>query len=180
MRAALGWIAGLALIVLAGAVTAVAPDDDATQVPFVVEARLGERAAGRDIAATITDVRLADEVTAGGWRATGAWVVVDLEAEALLTERAAQLAVAQLRLGDRTFAASERPESLADARLEVGLPRAGSLAFEVPAGAATGEAVLRLGRVADDRLDSVLELRIDLDAAEHVAAAELRETTWAP
>ncbi|MCH1881671.1 DUF4352 domain-containing protein [Agrococcus sp. ARC_14] len=179
MRRVLAWVLGIALMAVAGVVGAVSLDDTQTQAPFAVEATIGERAAGRDIAVTVTDVRVADEVVDDrGWRASGTWLVVDLEAEAVRSERASLLSLAELDLGDRRISASERPESLLDVGLAVGVPQRGALAFELPEGALAGPATLRLGRSSDPRVDSLVELRIDLTSLEHVDELELQESGW--
>lgn len=180
MRRAAGWIAGIALVAAAAAVGGLELDESQTQAPFEVRAAVGERAEGRDIAVTVADVRAADHVSDGrGWEADGTWVVVDLEVEAVRSERGALLGLAMLDLGDRRIEASERPESLLDTSLAVGLPRSGSLAFELPPGARTGTATLRIGRSAEVRLDSLIALEMDLDALEAVAETELLPTGWA-
>lgn len=179
MRRVVAWIAGLAMVALAAGVGRVALTDDQQQAPFVVDAALGERAEARTFAVTLREVRLADEVRdASGWQARGSWLVVDLDAEALETERASILSLAELDLGDRAVSASERPDSLASTPLDVGLARAGSLAFELPADATAGAATLRLARSLDDRLDSVVELPLALGELERDRSIELEETRW--
>lgn len=180
MRRALAWVAGLAMVALAAGVGHLTLSDGQQQAPFVVHAAIGERAEGRAFAVTLRQVRVADRVTAdGGWSAEGNWLVVDLDAEALRTETASILSLAELDLGERTISASERPDSLESTPLDVGLAHSGSLAFELPADARAGTSTLRLGRSADDRLDSVVELELDLGALERVADLELEETRWA-
>lgn len=179
MKRALSWLAGLALIALAAAVGHVALSDDEQQAPFVVPAALGERADARTFAVTVRDVRLADEVRdAEGWSASGNWLVVHLDAEVLDRETASILSLTEVDLGDRAIAASERPASLQSFPLDVGLERAGSLAFELPADATAGTATLRIARSLDDRLDSVVELPVELDALERATTLELEETRW--
>ena len=179
MKRALAWLVGITMVALAAVVGEVTLTDGQQQAPFAVDAAVGERAEGRTLAVTVRQVRVTEQVSDGrGWTASGRWVVVDLDAEARETETGALLALAQLDLGDRRISASERPESIASASLHLGLAQSGSLAFELPDGA-TGPAVLRIGRSAEDRLDSVVELAIDLDALEQVAEIDLEETRWA-
>lgn len=180
-------VAGAALVAAAWGVTVVTPAEDSAEQPFVVAAPVGERAEGRNIAVTVTGVRAADAVTNEGWRAEGAWVVVDLEAEATEKEAGTLLHQVTLRLGDRTYRASERPpDSMFGHPLSVGLPSAGSIAFELPEGAldadragAPDELVLRFGLNLDERLDSVIETRVPLDELEHVDEAEIATAEWA-
>lgn len=179
-------VAGAALIAAAWGVTAVTPAEDSAEQPFVVAAPVGERAEGRNIALTVARVRAADAVTNDGWRAEGEWVVVDVEAEATRKETGTLLQFATLRLGDRNYRASERPpDSMFGHPLSVGLPSAGSIAFELPEGAldagAAGapELVLRFGLNLDERLDSVIEARVPLDDLEHVGEAEIAPAEWA-
>ena len=80
---------------------------------------------------------------------------------------------------DLTFRASERPESLFRSDLSVGIPRAGSIAFEIPAELVDRPAVLRLATDDDTRLDSVMEIAVDLGALERDGEAELADTGWA-
>lgn len=179
--------AGAALIVAAWGVTAVTPPEESAEQPFVVAAPVGERVEGRNLAVTVTRVRAADAVTNEGWRAEGEWLVVDLEAEATESETGTLLDFATLGLGDRTYRASERPpDSMFGRPLSVGLPHAGSLAFELPDGAlAHGAAgvpdalVLRLGLNLDERLDSIIETRVPVEGLEHVGEAEIAPSDWA-
>ena len=179
MRSSVAWAAGLGLVVAAWAVAAATPGDELAEEPFRVAASVGERAEGRNIAVTVTDVRAADTVTAAnGWTADGTWVVVDLEVEAVASEQGTALTLATLTIGDRTYGASERPESLARQHLSVGGPRTGSLAFEVAEGALEGDGMLHLGVSADPRLDSLIELPVDLDDLTVESATELVATEW--
>lgn len=180
MRRALAWIAGLALVALAALVGEVALSDAEQQAPFVVAAEVGERAEARSFAVIVRQVRATEHVAdAEGWEAEGSWLVVDLDAELLRTETAGILSHAQLQVGDRSISASERPSSLAATPLDLGLPQSGSLAFELPADVTSGAATLRLARSGELRLDSVVELAIDLGAVERVPSIELEETRWA-
>lgn len=179
--------AGAALIVAAWGVTAVTPPEEFAEQPFVVVAPVGERAEGRNLAVTVTRVRAAAAVTNEGWRAEGEWLVVDLEAEATESEVGTLLDFATLGLGDRTYRASERPpDSLFGQPLFVGLPLAGSLAFEVPDRAlepgtagAPDTLVLQFGLNLDERLDSIIETRVPIEGIERVGEAEMTDRDWA-
>jgi hypothetical protein len=167
------WAVGAALVAAAWGVAAITPPDGAEESPFVVSAEVGERATGRNIAVTVHDVTRSESVRSGDWSADGNWIVVDLDAEAVVSEFGALLELATLEVNGRTFGASERPDSLLRAPLAVGVPVSGSLAFELPADVDGGAAVLSLGETADPRLDSVVEIDLVLDALVVEDAVEL-------
>jgi hypothetical protein len=173
------WTAAVALLVAAGVVVRVTPDDDLAVPPFVVTGALGERLDARSIAVTVTDPRVADTAVAGGWAAEGTWLVVDIEAEGLVTEEDAMLPLATLTVDGVVVSASERPPSLWDQRLSVGVARTGSLAFELPEGVADLPATLELSGAEDTRLDVVLRIPLDLADLPHRASTDLRPTGWA-
>lgn len=183
MKKVLPWLLTAALLAGAWGLVKITLPDDAALEPFITTTGLDEPSVTRDLAVTVTDVRAARRVTdAAGWSAEGTWLVVDLEAAAVLTQEAALLDLAELTIGDRTFIATERGTTFLDQRLVPGVPRAGSLAFELPADALAGDAVLRLGNttaVSDPLLDGVIELRIDVDAAPMLNETQLRENGWA-
>ncbi len=172
------WGIGAALVAAAWGVAVITPAEDAEEAPFPVAVEVGDRGVGRNVAITVTDVHRAESISAGEWSAEGNWVVVDLEAEAVVSEFGALLALATLEVDGRTFRASERPESLLRGSLSVGIPQSGSLAFELPDGVTGGSGMLRLGVAPDPRLDSVITLAIDLDDVPVERAAELQPTEW--
>jgi hypothetical protein len=172
------WGIGAALVAAAWGVALVTPAEDAEEAPFPVTVALGERGAGRNVAVTVTDVRRAEAVTAGDWSARGNWLVVDLEAEAVLSEFGALLALATIDLDGRTFRASERPESMLRGPLSVGIPRTGSIAFELPEDVGGGAGELRLGETTDERLDSVIVVPVNLDEYPVESEAELQPSGW--
>ncbi|MEV1128413.1 hypothetical protein [Agromyces sp. NPDC049794] len=178
------WVAavgGAALVIAAWGVALVTPDDAAAEQPFVVPVEVGDAGEGRNLAVTITGVRAADAATIDGWVATGPWLIVDLEAAAVESESGALLSHATLSIDGRTFRASERPpDSLFRSALSVGVPRSGSIAFELPE-AALGDdvAVLSLGLSEDPRLDSVIELHLEPRRLDRVEEAELVSSGWA-
>jgi hypothetical protein len=183
MRPALVWTIGAALIVAAWGVVQLTPDDEPLQAPFVETVEVGQAGVGRAFDATVTDVRLADRVVAGGWAAEGTWLVVDVDAQARLEETGVALRRAALTIDGVTFRASERPASFLGSGLAVGVPTRGSLAFELPDDLldlpGVGAATLQLGLSDDIRLDSVVELTIDLATLDRESEIELRETGWA-
>lgn len=179
MKPWLAWSTGIALLVAAWFVALVTPPEDAAEAPFAVAATLGEEVSVRTLTATIRGVRVAEHVSAGGWEAEGTWIVVDLDVAATVDEENSRLRGATLTLGERTYRASERPDSLFEADLRAGIPQSGSLAFEVPDSAADQTAVLRLSEDSEIRLDALIELSVDLRNVEHVTQTELLPTRWA-
>jgi hypothetical protein len=173
------WAIGLTCIVAAWFVALVTPGEQQTQAPFEVPATIGETAVGRNLVVTFTDLRRAPEVAAKGWTAEGNWLVADLEAQSVLTEDTTRLFKVQLEIDGRRFSASERPASLKDQPLAVGIPREGSLAFELPDGLDTGNARIEIALNADPSLDSMVVLSFDLDEVPTVDRTELLPTEWA-
>lgn len=170
--------AGAALVAAAWCVALVTPTEDDAVLPFVTTMQLGEQADGRNLAVTLLDVHRADSVIAGGWSADGNWIVIDLDAEAIDEESGALVALATLQVGGATYQASERPESLFERPLYAGLPQSGSLAFELPAAAVGGTAVLHLGLHSDPRLDTLMEAEFDLGPLPVESDVEMIPTGW--
>lgn len=183
------WLVTIVLLVAAGVVSAIAPADDAEVAAFVVSGEIGEEVTGRDLVATVTDARTAtgvvgeeDRTGEEAWTADGNWLVVDVDAASVTGPRVAYitgsvaLGGAVFEIDGREYRASERTPSMLNTRLNPGVPRHGSLAFELPA--LTGTGVLRLSITSDTRMDSVLEIPIDLDAATAVAEARITEPEW--
>ena len=83
-----------------------------------------------------------------------------------------------LRIDGVTYQASERPESLFEKTLAVGVPKTGTLAFELPESVDGGSAVLSLGMRSDTRLDSLLEYTFDLGAVDVTSDGEMIPTGW--
>ncbi|MFB7894459.1 hypothetical protein ACFC1I_19810 [Microbacterium sp. NPDC056044] len=175
------WALAAAFLVTAWFVALATPGEEQAQSPFVVTAAIDEPATGRNLEATVVDIRRAAEVRAhdGRWAAEGNWVVVDLEVAAVTTERFARLGHAMLEIDGVRYSASDRPASLVRAQLAAGIPQTGSLAFELPADLDSGHAVLELALRSDTRLDSMIVLPFDVADAARVARAELGETGWA-
>ncbi|MFS0868293.1 hypothetical protein AB3M83_13275 [Microbacterium sp. 179-B 1A2 NHS] len=181
MNRRLAWGVGVGLLLAAWGVVQVTPTDDDANGPFVVSAEIGESAVARTFEVTVTDVHLASRVAdARGWSAEGTWLVVDLQAEAVRTEKSTNLGNAVLVVDGVTYRASERPASFVDTSLETGIPQRGSLAFELPTAARERSAALQLsGSEAETRLDSLVELRIDLADLEPQDEVEMEPTGWA-
>jgi hypothetical protein len=183
-RHALSALVLVGLLAVAGVVADTAPSGGGWQAPVEVEGRLGETVTGRNIEATVRSVRAADSVTtSNGWQGatTGVWIVVDLSVAAVVDDRASLLGGAVLRIGDRSYSASDRPglSVLAERSLSVGIPMTGPLLFEIPRddlGSADGRgARLELGLDADPRVDSLLVVPVDLTQLGVVPAIETDE-----
>ncbi|KDA06892.1 hypothetical protein DC31_07960 [Microbacterium sp. CH12i] len=179
MKRYLPWIITVALLGAAWMVAFAAPKDDMTLTPFTVTTQMDEEVVARDFALTVHDIRAARTATApNDWRAEGTWLLVDLEAEATLTQEGTLLNGATLTIGERTIRASERMPSMMEHRLVPGIPYRGTLAFELPDGALTGTGILRLSTNDDTRGDSVAEMRIDLDSLNIEDVAAIHDTEW--
>ncbi|MDF2509257.1 MAG: hypothetical protein K0Q52_3116 [Microbacterium sp.] len=178
------WLATTALLACAWGISKATLPDDAPNAAFPTVAQIGEEAATRNLVATVTDVHLADRVTdVKGWSADGTWLVVDLEAATGVTQDLGTLRLAELTIGDRTFSATDRGTTFVEQRLVTGVPRSGSLAFELPDDVTGGRAMLRLGvpgaAVGEVLRDAVIELSIDLAALPVEAEVLLDENGWA-
>jgi len=178
VRRWVGWTVGAGFVAAAWGVAVITPSEGALESPFPVAVELGERGVGRDIAVTVNDIQRAETVRTEEWSADGNWVVVELDAEAVVSEFANSLSLATLTVDGRTFGASERPESLLRSELSVGVPRAGSLAFELAPDVAGGDATLTLGTNSDQRLDSLIVLDFALDDVAVDSEVELAASDW--
>lgn len=184
----LPWALTAALLVGAWVIALVTPETSVAARAFVVQATLGERAEGRNLAVTVHDVRASHAIsTSAGWRAEGTWIVVDLDAEAVTAQYGSLLSTTTLTVGGRTFDATERgvaegiadTVSLAHVQLVPGIPRTGSLAFQIPDDSLTGIATLELAAGLDPDYDSIISLTIDLDAVPVDDDIELVPVEWA-
>ncbi|WP_285137373.1 hypothetical protein [Microbacterium sp. lyk4-40-TSB-66] len=173
------WAIGAALVALAWGVVQITPSDDAATEPFAVPVAVGETALARAFEVSVTDPRLGTRATAGSWSAEGTWLVVDVTATARYDEMNALLLHAELMVDGVAYRASERPASIFRQPLAVGVPRSGSLAFELPAAAVDRTGSLTLGLSDDTRLDSLVEVPIDLGSLTRQADVELTPTGWA-
>jgi len=178
--------AGLVVIlVLAGVVAHTTPNDEQQQAPLPVRGQVGETLSGRNIAATVDAVRVAESVEASnGWAGptSGVWVVVDASVEANVTE--SNFGYARLKVGDVTYSASTRPDraTIAATGLSVGIPWTGPLMFELPrllvSSDAARTAELQLAVDADPRADSMLVMPVDLAAIDIETVVETERPVW--
>lgn len=171
------WAIGAGMVAAAWLVALVTPGEDQVQSPFPVTVAIGEEGVGRNIAATVTDIRRVGELTAGDWSAEGNWLVVDLDVASVVSEDVL-MKFAEVSIDGIRYSASERPDSLLEQGLSAGIPRSGSLAFELPGGLETGEAVLELASNQFTMLDSVIVVPFDLADVPFSAGAEIEEMGW--
>lgn len=172
------WAIGAGLVVAAWFVALVTPGEDQTQSAFPVTVAVGEEGVGRNIAATVTDIRRVGELTAGDWSDEGNWLVVDLDVASVVSEFGVLVSFAEISIDGVRYSASERPDSLRQQGLSAGVPRSGSLAFELPDDLETGEATFQLAVDGDTRLDSVIVVPFDLAEVPLSSDGEIRETGW--
>jgi hypothetical protein len=164
-------VAASALVLLAAGVQLSAPDDDTQQAAFSQRVAIGQQGTGRNVAATVTRVRLARSIHSLEWdgTTTGVWVVVQLKMSTVLTATGPD---AVLRIGGVDYDASDRPgsEALNSLTLQPGLPYSGALLFEVPRSAvaslAARQAIVRVFVARDPALDSSIEFTSDLRDAD--------------
>ncbi len=175
---ALPWVLGVALVLGAGAVTAVTPSDDDLLDPFPVPGAIGDTVRSRTLIADVSGVSFADRLLAEDeWEAEGNWLVIDLAVSAPTTEVDAEIGVASLVVDGRVFQASERPVgSLLDADLRVGIDTVGVLAFELPTDLVAGAAELRLtGEYPTPHLDDVIAIPLRLDDAARAGSITVEQ-----
>jgi hypothetical protein len=177
----------VALLAVAGVVAHTAPGDAEWQAPITVLGAIGDETSGRNITATVTGVRLADEVVAAnGWSGSteGVWVVVDASVAAAVSDYGALLRAARLQIGDTLYSASSRPDlgTIAGQSLTTGIPLTGPLMFEVPRDIlqtdAAADAEVQLGLDADVRVDSLIVVPVDLGSLPVEESIETERPEW--
>ncbi|WP_120493695.1 hypothetical protein [Microbacterium phyllosphaerae] len=180
MRRALPWILGGLLVIGAGAVTAVTPDDESLVGPTVQSGSFGDAVESRTLIATASEATFADEVAVpfSDWSAEGNWLVVTVVASAPTTESDAAIQLATLVVGDRVFQASERPSaSLKATPLRVGIDTVGMFAFELPPDVDGGTAELRLTTsYFTAELDDLVAIPLSLDDLPRTPSVELADS----
>ena len=137
-----------ALLAVAGLMWSWLPTKLQSWAPIPVYGVAGQRVAGRDLAVTVFDTYLADEVTTNGrrglnrFRSKGVWVVMVLSYEPLLTPEVPHF---EMQADGATFSTNL---SGFNGRVQPGIPMRGPLALEVP----TVPQSVRL-LVSDERTD---------------------------
>lgn len=179
------WAIALVLVAGAGVLTAIKPADHAAEVPFTIDTAVGSEGVARNLAVTVHSVRFAPRVTghpagagAADWTARGNWLVVDLDAAGVVDQQSSLLSSATLDVDGMVFSASERMRSLLREQLVPGVAKTGMVAFELPSSLRRGPAVLTFGTRPNNRLDSVVEVRIDLAHAGSTASVVIAEPSW--
>lgn len=177
MRARFAYPAGIGLVLLAFGVAFSTPANEQITEPFPVTGAVGDVLVSDYHVVTVHDVVLAEEVELGSWRGTtsGVWLVVD----ATVAARTQRLSMdANVFLDGIRYPGTDRIgiETLDGRVHDPGLPMTGVILVELPADVrerpGATSAVLRFGRGSDVRLDSVIELRLDLTTLETVERVE--------
>lgn len=167
MRRALGVPAGLGLLVLAFGVAYSAPGDPQVQQPFAVIGGVGDEIVSQHLVATVHEAGLAEVVQLDAWRGTtaGVWLVVDATVQA----RSERTTVdAKVFIDGALYPGTNRTSTdTLDGRVaDAGFPVSGAILIELPADVQTrpgaSTATLQLSAGGDVRLDSVIELTLDL------------------
>ena len=186
-RHVLNGAALVAVLVVAGVVAKTAPSEAVWQGPIPVSGEVGEQLTGRNIQATVEQVRVAREVTAStGWtgETSGVWVVVDASVTSVVDDYGVSLRGARLQVGGTLFSASERPDlgTIEGAVLSTGIPNSGPLMFEVPDDVITSEAgthaEVQLALDSDVRVDSMIVVPVDLTALPVEDEIETDAPVW--
>jgi hypothetical protein len=183
MRPALALPAGLGLLLLAFGVAYSTPGDAQVQAPFPVTGEVGDQIVSQHLVATVNDVGLTEVVELDFWRGTtsGVWLVVDATIQARIERTGVD---ANVFIAGVRYAATNRTSTdTVDGRVaDAGFPVTGSILIELPADAQTmpgaDSATLRISPGLNARLDSVIELRLDLtqlDVADRVALETPRD-----
>jgi len=176
----------IVILVIAGVVAHTTPSREQQEAAIPVHGEVGETVEGRNIRATVNDVRIAESVEASnGWAGptSGVWVVVDASVEARVTDLAT-LGYARIKVGGVTYSASTRPDTatIAETGLSVGIAWTGPLMFELPVSLVSSEAArnaeLQLAVSNDPRADSMLVMPVDLQAIDIDAVIETDEPVW--
>lgn len=178
MRARFAVPVGVGLVLLAFGATLLTPPDEVEGAPFPVSGELGDQLVSQHHVVTFHEFALADEVELAFWEGTtgGVWFV----AEATIAARVDRQTVdVDLFVDGVRFEVSGRADSdTVDGRVaDAGLPQTGPILIELPADIldrpGARSATLRLASSGDTRLDSVVEVRIDLTELERHGRLEL-------
>ena len=182
----MAWTAGAVLTALAFVAWNLTPASTLTysaaafRQPFDVPMTIGEQAQGRTRIAIVEHVRGGDALQDQyGDIRPGTWVVVDAALDSTGADPLTVLDLCELVVDGAVYLPTDRFSYGVDSGyLEAGLPREGSIVFELPAGLTTGHAQLRLGTDALAKLDDRLVLDLDLDDVDFRGTAVVEEATW--
>ena len=170
-------LAGLGLLALAFGVAFSTPGTAQVEAPFAVSGDVGERVVSQHLVVTTHAMTLAHEVVVDTWVGTtsGVWLVVDATAEAR-TERST-LGTAVFIDGVEYGSTTRTSSDTLDGRVvDAGFPITGSVLVELPADIldrpGARSATVRFSTDGDVRLDSVIEMEVDLTALDVENRAE--------
>lgn len=127
-------VLAVALLATAGLMWSLLPTKLQSWAPIDVHGTVGQRVTGRDIAVTVSNSYLANEVTAKGMHgmnrfpSKGVWLVMVISYEPLIQPHAPYF---RLRADGKTFAASL--DGFGSYSVEPELPSRGPIAYELPA-----------------------------------------------
>lgn len=180
MRRALAAPAAVALLVLAFGVAYSSPSDREAEEPFAVTGDLGDEIVSQHLVFTVHEAAMAEVVDLGQWRGTtaGVWLVVDATVQARVERSTVD---AKVFIDGVLYPSTGRTSTdTVDGRVaDAGFPVTGTILVELPADVQTrpgaSTATLQLSTGGDVRLDSVIELTLDLTAYP-VAPRVERET----
>lgn len=169
----------IALVAAAFVIRLTQPSDEQRQAPFVTAAVFGQSVEGRDLVLTAHDAYRADRVTTSSWTGLteGVWLVVDATIGSKL---GIATPYATLTVGGIQYTSSDRPDDAAlGASIDPGLPETGSFVFELPLSAIEGpdatHAVVRFATAFQVRLDSAIDLTLDLTSLERRSSAAIQD-----
>jgi hypothetical protein len=173
-----GILIGVALLAAAYGVSATIPSSELVEAPFGTRGAIGDRIVSQHLVATVHDVFLADEVELDSWGGTtnGVWLVIDATLEATVEREGVDV---ELYVDGVQYPSSSRADSstVDGSVVDPGFPLTGPILIELPADIASQPgahgAVLRISTGSDPRLDSVIELVIDLTQLETRGSVEL-------
>ena len=181
--------AAVSLVALAVVVTATTPGPSVIEAPFGVPISADGSGQGRNLVVAVDSVQLARQVStsggfSGGWtgETPGIWLIVDARVSAVTdpTSMTVSLVVDGVRYADSDRAGSG---VLSSNILEPGLTIGGAVLIELPGSVLSApgahQATLRFATTDDPRLDSLLEVRVDLTTLDTVDTVELPEVARA-
>jgi hypothetical protein len=183
MNRGLAILAGLGLLALAYGVAATTPTSQLVEAPFGSRGSLGDEVSSSLLIATVHEASLAHEVELGYWRGTtsGVWFVAEATVEATVESKLMDI---DLFIDGVRYEATKRGEgdTVDHHSVAVRFPSTGPLLIELPAEVldfpGAHSAVLRISTFGDDRLESVIEIVIDLttlDVADRVDLEPARD-----
>lgn len=162
-------ITAIVLLALASLAFTLAPNEEQRQAPMETTIEVGGTGMGRNIEATVHDVRLAEVAETDSYdpwigETDGVWIIVDATVASGVSPVLMQ---SWLTVDGLTYDASGRPEddTIVGSFISPGIPRSGSVLFEVPLDIVESSTPVRItfapGR--DVRLDSTVVLSVRLD-----------------